>query len=215
MLLNNLATALSSDPRAEQHALTLLDRAVKLVGRETPELLDTRASILMHRNPEKAEAIYRTLENEQADPRITLQLAVALQRQGETAESLKYLQAALDRGLQDYVLTPAQRQQLERLEKTTSSGHRVGRTDDQLTDEQSASSRLNTQTNTPNESDLLGTLDLRRPGRQRLPERFWIEKSPAVTATQPKSSRNRWPNCRPNWANGRLSKVAIWSVKPS
>ncbi|MEL6107191.1 MAG: tetratricopeptide repeat protein [Planctomycetota bacterium] len=116
-LLNNLATALSSDPASSKNALALLNRAVAVLGRETPELLDTRASILLHNDPAQAETVWRKLENERADPRVTLQLADALMRQGKSVESAEKLQLAVERGVSNMVLTPSQRQTLRRLHR--------------------------------------------------------------------------------------------------
>ncbi|MEO1527420.1 MAG: tetratricopeptide repeat protein [Planctomycetota bacterium] len=115
VLLNNLATALSSDPNARSKAISLLDRAVAILGRETPELLDTRASILLHQDPAQAENIWLMLENERADPRVTLQLADALMRQGKQIESIARLKLAMERGVSKMVLTPTQRKTLKLL----------------------------------------------------------------------------------------------------
>lgn len=116
-LLNNLATALASDPASSKNAYSLLDRAVAVLGRETPELLDTRASILLHQNPAEAEAIWRKLENQRADPRVTLQLADALMRQGKSVESAEKLRLAVERGVSSLVLTPSQRKTLRLLRR--------------------------------------------------------------------------------------------------
>ena len=90
-------------------------------GSETRELLDTKASILIHDDPTQAEAILRELHYDRADPRVTFQLADALYRQDKFEESREMLGMALERGLLDQILTPYQQKRLEILQEANVS----------------------------------------------------------------------------------------------
>ena len=114
--LNNLATALASDPAAAGEAMDFLEKAIQVHGSETRELLDTKASILIHDDPAQAEAIWRELHYDRADPRVTFGLADALFRQGKMEESRQMLEVAMERGLLDQILTPYQQQRLDRMQ---------------------------------------------------------------------------------------------------
>ena len=126
MYLNNLATTLSHDPDQSTEALEFIDRAIAARGQAIPELLDTKAAILIHKDPAAAESIWREIHNDRADPRITFQLADALYRQGKHTESEKYLNMAIERGLLRQILTPYQLKRLETIRPQAATSSHSG-----------------------------------------------------------------------------------------
>ena len=69
--LNNLATALAADPDSADEAMRVIERAIISYGRPTSQFLDTKASILVHKDLARAESIWREINHDKADPRIT------------------------------------------------------------------------------------------------------------------------------------------------
>jgi tetratricopeptide (TPR) repeat protein len=115
--LNNLAMVLSQSRDGCPEALTHIDRALTIAGRNA-ELLDSKGWILLkYGKPDEAAALFReALSVPQADPRHHLHLAVTYHVLGKLPEAKQSLDKARDLKLSMNLLTPDERSHLARLE---------------------------------------------------------------------------------------------------
>jgi tetratricopeptide (TPR) repeat protein len=97
LALNNLALLLSADPAAIDKALTYALRARTLLPESMP-IADTVGWIYLRMNkPAEAAELFRTAVAESSDnPEFHYHYAMALHRQGKTAEAARECLAALD-----------------------------------------------------------------------------------------------------------------------
>ena len=127
-ILNNLATVLSDDPAQLNAALQTIDEAIKLGGSK-PHLIDTKAVILRKLDRlQESEKLLVNIVHSEADSRywwhlseVHLQRFQANQDTNQVALARKYLQTAIDNGLEDSILTPGEKSRLLKLKNELGS----------------------------------------------------------------------------------------------
>ena len=115
--LNNLAILLGEQPDGTQEALSLIDQAIRIAGKQ-PLLLDSKAAILMLANRvDEAIPILEIAASSTNDPRVMFHLYLALRRAGreEEADRLKSKINIIE--LKKSILTPDDQSELERFEQ--------------------------------------------------------------------------------------------------
>lgn len=115
--LNNLAILLGEQPDGTQEALSLIDQAIRISGKQ-PLLLDSKAAILMLGNrSEEAIPILEIAASASNDPRVIFHLYQALVKTGRVEESLRVRSKISPKELRKSVLTPDDQAALEIFEK--------------------------------------------------------------------------------------------------
>lgn len=115
--LNNLAILLGEQPDGTQEALSLIDQAMRISGKQ-PLLLDSKAAILMLANrAEEAIPILEIAASASNDPRVIFHLYQALVKTGRVEESLRIKSKISTIELRKSVLTPDDQAALEIFEK--------------------------------------------------------------------------------------------------
>jgi tetratricopeptide (TPR) repeat protein len=115
--INNLATLLGESPQTAAEAIELIERAIAIGGRQAP-LLDTKGTIHLYAGEaEQAVAELEEAASGSQDPRCQFHLAAAYFGAKRRDEARTALKKAMDGGLQDQILTPADRQLLTRMEQ--------------------------------------------------------------------------------------------------
>lgn len=115
--LNNLAILLGEQPDGTQEALSLIDQAIRIAGKQ-PLLLDSKAAILMLANrAEEAVPILEIAASATKDPRVIFHLYQALVKSGREEESLRIKSKISPTELRKSVLTPDDQAALEIFEK--------------------------------------------------------------------------------------------------
>ncbi len=115
--LNNLAMLLAEEPSKRTEAVSLIDRAIEIVGKD-PGLLDTKGAILAY-SSKPAEALpllVSSIRGTSADPRHHLHLAIVYRDLGRTDEGKEQLKIALDRQLDKQLLMPTDQRLLAELQ---------------------------------------------------------------------------------------------------
>lgn len=115
---NNLAALLAEDSARLPEALVAADRALAAAGQPLPNLLDTKAVILLRqeRNVEAARLLLQALSLPDAeDPRFYLHLATAQQRLGHIPQAIDSWRRAQELGLQSSFLTASEQEMANRL----------------------------------------------------------------------------------------------------
>ena len=110
---NNLAALLAEDADRLPEALVAIDRAIAAAGQPLPNLLDTKAVVLLRqqRDAEAASLLLQALALPHADdPRFHFHLAVALERLGRREQALESWRRALQLGLNTAFLTSSERE---------------------------------------------------------------------------------------------------------
>ena len=110
---NNLAALLAEDAARLPEALVAADRALAAAGQPLPNLLDTKAVILLRqeRNAEAARLLLQALSLPDAeDPRFYLHLATAQQRLGHIPQAIDSWRRAQELGLQATFLTASEQE---------------------------------------------------------------------------------------------------------
>jgi tetratricopeptide (TPR) repeat protein len=114
--LNNLAMLLAEEPAQRNEAISLIDYAIEIVGKN-PGLLDTKGAILAY-SSKPAEALpllVSSIRGGNADPRHHFHLAVVYRDLGKLEESKVQFQLALDRQLDKQLLMPIDQRLLAEL----------------------------------------------------------------------------------------------------
>ena len=111
-ILNNLAIALSEIPDRRADALRLIDKALAKLPAST-ELLDSKALVQMNagRYQEARDILTRLCRLNRKNPRYRLHLAVVLYQLQEINPSRIEVERAVVDGLENELLTPAERRQ--------------------------------------------------------------------------------------------------------
>jgi tetratricopeptide (TPR) repeat protein len=115
--LNNLAILLGEDLSTTEEALSLIDQAIRIAGKQ-PLLLDTKAAILMlAKRFEEAIPILEIAASATNDPRVVFHLYLALVKNGRTEEAGRVKSRVNPTELRKSVLTPDDQRELELFEK--------------------------------------------------------------------------------------------------
>lgn len=115
--LNNLAILLGEQTDGTQEALSLIDQAIRIAGKQ-PLLLDSKAAILMLANrTEEAVPILEVAASATKDPRVIFHLYQALVKSGRQEESLRIRSKISPIELRKSILTPDDQAALEIFEK--------------------------------------------------------------------------------------------------
>ena len=115
--LNNLAILLGEQSDGTQEALSLIDQAIRIAGKQ-PLLLDSKAAILMLANrAEEAVPILEVAASATNDPRVIFHLYQALVKSGREEESLRIKSKINPTELRKSILTPDDQAALEIFEK--------------------------------------------------------------------------------------------------
>jgi tetratricopeptide (TPR) repeat protein len=111
-ILNNLAIALSEIPDRRAEALRLIDKALVQLPAST-EMLDSKALVLMNagRIQEAQDILTRICRMNRKNPRFRLHLAAVLFHMQEGNSSRNEVERAVIDGLENELLTPAERRQ--------------------------------------------------------------------------------------------------------
>ncbi|HEX5103461.1 MAG TPA: tetratricopeptide repeat protein, partial [Pirellulaceae bacterium] len=114
--LNNLAMLLAERPAERGEAITLIDRAIEIAGKDAG-LLDTKGAILTYssRSAEAVPLLVAATRGAAADPRHHFHLAIAYRDQGKLEEAKVQLKTALERQLTQQVLMPTDQRLLAEL----------------------------------------------------------------------------------------------------
>lgn len=115
--LNNLATLLGEDPSSRSEALALINQAIEAAGPQ-PGLLDTKGTIELHlgKASDAIASLEQSVANVNVDPRYYFHLAAAYFEADRQEDARDSLRRARQRGLDDAVLTEADRELLRRLD---------------------------------------------------------------------------------------------------
>ena len=117
--LNNLAILLGEQPDGTTEALSLIDQAMKIAGKQ-PLLLDSKAAILMLANRvDEAIPILEIAASASNDPRILFHLYLALRRASRDEEADRLKSKISPTALRKSILTPDDQLELERFEQQT------------------------------------------------------------------------------------------------
>ncbi len=115
--LNNLAILLGEQPDGTQEALTLIDQAIRISGKQ-PLLLDSKAAILMLANrAEEAVPILEIAASATKDPRVIFHLYQALVKTGRSEEAIRIKPKISPTELRKSILTPDDQAALQIFEK--------------------------------------------------------------------------------------------------
>lgn len=117
--LNNLAILLGEQPEGTTEALSLVDQAMKIAGKQ-PLLLDSKAAILMLASRvDEAIPILEIAASASNDPRILFHLYLALRRASRDEEADRLKSKISPTALRKSILTPDDQLELERFEQQT------------------------------------------------------------------------------------------------
>ena len=116
LVLNNLATLLSERTTGRREALAHVTKAIDIAGPRR-DLLDTKAVILAREGfPREAiQLLNDAVSSPTPDPRYYFHLAAAYRQVGDAKSAVVAFQRALDDDLMSQILTPVDRQLLNRL----------------------------------------------------------------------------------------------------
>jgi tetratricopeptide (TPR) repeat protein len=115
--LNNLAILLGEQPDGTTEALSLIDQAIRIAGKQ-PLLLDSKAAILMLASRvEEAIPILEIAASATDDPRVLFHLYLALRRASRDEEADRLKSRVSPVALRKSILTPDDQLELERFEQ--------------------------------------------------------------------------------------------------
>ena len=115
--LNNLAILLGEQPDGTQEALSLIDQAIRIAGKQ-PLLLDSKAAILMLANRlDEAIPILEIAASATNDPRVIFHLYLALKNANRNEEADRIKPKVNPNELRKSILTPDDQAALELFEK--------------------------------------------------------------------------------------------------
>ncbi len=115
--LNNLAILLGEQPDGTEEAITLVDQAIRIAGKQ-PLLLDSKAAILMLANRvEEAIPILEIAASSSSDPRVLFHLYLALGRAGREEEAGRLKLKINVSELRKSILTPDDQKELDKFEQ--------------------------------------------------------------------------------------------------
>jgi tetratricopeptide (TPR) repeat protein len=115
--LNNLAILLGEEPDGTAEALSLIDQAIRIAGKQ-PLLLDSKAAILMLANRfDEAIPILEIAASATNDSRVVFHLYQALKKAGRDEEALRIKSKVDPVELRKSILTPDDQSALELFEK--------------------------------------------------------------------------------------------------
>ncbi|MFM9064066.1 MAG: hypothetical protein ACKOOI_13690, partial [Pirellula sp.] len=115
--LNNLAILLGEQPDGTEEAITLVDQAIRIAGKQ-PLLLDSKAAILMLANRvEEAIPILEIAASSSGDPRVLFHLYLALGRAGREEEAGRLKSKLNISELRKSILTPDDQKELDKFEQ--------------------------------------------------------------------------------------------------
>jgi tetratricopeptide (TPR) repeat protein len=111
--LNNLANLLAEQTGQTEEALSYIEQAIRIAGRQ-PLLLDTKGVILLLANrPAEAIPILEIAASGSQDPRLTFHLYIALRRAGREQEASRLREKIDANQLRKTLLTPEDQRELE------------------------------------------------------------------------------------------------------
>jgi tetratricopeptide (TPR) repeat protein len=117
--LNNLAILLGEQPDGTLEALSLIDQAIRIAGKQ-PLLLDSKAAILMLANRfDEAIPILEVAASATNDPRVVFHLYQALLKGGRDEEALRVKSKVDPVELRKSILTPDDQAALQKFEEGT------------------------------------------------------------------------------------------------
>jgi tetratricopeptide (TPR) repeat protein len=117
--LNNLAILLGEQPDGTTEALSLIDQAIRIAGKQ-PLLLDSKAAILMLASRvDEAIPILEIAASATDDPRVLFHLYLALRRASRDEEADRLKSKVSPVALRKSILTPDDQLELERFEQQT------------------------------------------------------------------------------------------------
>jgi len=117
--LNNLAILLGEQPDGTTEALSLIDQAIRIAGKQ-PLLLDSKAAILILANRvDEAIPILEIAASATDDPRVLFHLYLALRRASRDEEADRLKSRVNPVALRKSILTPDDQLELERFEQQT------------------------------------------------------------------------------------------------
>ena len=117
--LNNLAILLGEQPDGTTEALSLIDQAIRIAGKQ-PLLLDSKAAILMLASRvDEAIPILEIAASATEDPRVLFHLYLALRRASRDEEADRLKPRVSPVALRKSILTPDDQLELERFEQQT------------------------------------------------------------------------------------------------
>jgi Flp pilus assembly protein TadD len=115
--LNNLAILLGEEPEGTNEALSLIDQAIRIAGKQ-PLLLDSKAAILMLANRlDEAIPILEIAASATNDPRVVFHLYQALTKAGRQEEASRVKSKVNPIELKKAILTPDDQAALELFEQ--------------------------------------------------------------------------------------------------
>jgi len=115
--LNNLAILLGEEPDGTAEALSLIDQAIRIAGKQ-PLLLDSKAAILMIANRlDEAIPILEIAASATNDSRVVFHLYQALKKAGRDEEALRIKSKVNPVELRKSILTPDDQSALDLFEK--------------------------------------------------------------------------------------------------
>jgi tetratricopeptide (TPR) repeat protein len=115
--LNNLAILLGEQPDGTDEALSLIDQAIRIAGKQSL-LLDSKAAILLLANrAEEAIPILEIAASSTDDPRVVFHLYLALRRAARDEEADRLKSKIKPVALRKSILTPDDQLELERFEQ--------------------------------------------------------------------------------------------------
>lgn len=115
--LNNLAILLGEQPDGTTEALSLIDQAIRIAGKQ-PLLLDSKAAILMLASRvDEAIPILEIAASATEDPRVLFHLYLALRRASRNEEADRLKSKVSPIALRKSILTPDDQLELERFEQ--------------------------------------------------------------------------------------------------
>jgi tetratricopeptide (TPR) repeat protein len=115
--LNNLAILLGEQDNGTEEALSLIDQAIRIAGKQ-PLLLDSKAAILMLANRfDEAVPILEVAASATNDPRVVFHLYQALRKSGRDEEASRVKSKVNPVELRKSILTPDDQSSLEEFEK--------------------------------------------------------------------------------------------------
>ena len=115
--LNNLAILLGEQPDGTTEALSLIDQAIRIAGKQ-PLLLDSKAAILMLASrADEAIPILEIAASATEDPRVLFHLYLALRRASRDEEADRLKSRVSPVALRKSILTPDDQLELERFEQ--------------------------------------------------------------------------------------------------
>lgn len=115
--LNNLAILLGEQPDRTEEAISLIDQAIRIAGKQ-PLLLDSKAAILMLANRvDEAIPILEIAASASNDPRVVFHLYLALVRAGREEEAGRVKAKINVSELRKSILTPDDQKELDKFEQ--------------------------------------------------------------------------------------------------